>query len=291
MNVLLVGATGFIGRYVRESLSRSHHVFALSRQVLPPNGAGLTWISADLFAPDPTLSLPEKMDAIIYLAHARGHRDFPEHAWDMFNVNVRSAMAFLEYARRSGVETFIYASSANVYRRSHEHLDEAALVEPTSFYARSKRMAELLLESYADLFRCVVLRLFTVYGPGQAEDMLVPSLIERVKQEQAILVQGSQGLKMSPVYVEDVSAALQLVLEQDARGGGLDIFNIGGEEGMSIRELGQTIGDALNIAPKFEFEGLKDAPGWMSDNSKAKLDLGFRAAVRIDEGIRRTVHG
>jgi nucleoside-diphosphate-sugar epimerase len=137
----------------------------------------------------------------------------------------------------------------------------------------------------------VVLRLFTVYGPGQAEDMLVPSLIERVKQEQAILVQGSQGLKMSPIYVEDVSAAVHLVLERDARGGGLDIFNIGGEESMSIRELGQTIGDILNIAPKFEFEGLKDAPGWMSDNSKAKLDLGFRAAVRIDEGIRRTVHG
>ena len=290
MNVLLVGATGFVGRYMRESLSRNHHVFALSRQGLPPNEAGLTWISADLSGPDPSLSLPERMDAIIHLAHAKGHRYFPEHAWDMFDVNVRSVMAFLEYARRSGVKTFVYASSANVYRRSHEPLDEAALVEPTSFYARSKRMAELLLESYANLFRCVVLRLFTVYGPGQA-DMLIPSLIERVKQEEAILVQGSQGLMMSPVYVEDVSAAVQLILEQEARGGGLDIFNIGGEESMNIRQLGQTIGDVLNITPKFEFEGLKEAAGWMSNNSKAKEELGFRAAVRIDEGIRRTVYG
>ena len=290
MNVLIVGATGFVGRYVRRSLSRDHHVFALFRKNPPPDEPGLTWISADLSHADPSPSLPERMDAIIYLAQGRGYRKFPEQAWDTFNVNVRSAMALLEYARRSGIKTFIYASSANVYQRSHEPLNETAPVKPASFYARSKRMAELLLESYTGFFRCVILRLFTVYGPGQA-DMLLPSLIARAKKGQEIHVQGRQGIKLSPIYVEDVSVAVQLVLEQDAGAPGLSILNIGGEESLSIHELGQKIGSALNIAPKFRFEGLEDPPGWTSDNSKARKKLGFCATVRIDEGIRRTVYG
>jgi UDP-glucose 4-epimerase len=290
MNVLLVGATGFVGRYVRQSLSRNHHIFALSRRNLQPDEAGLTWVSADLSRDDLSVSIPERIDAIIHLAQARGYRDFPEQGWDMFNVNVRSVMALLEYSRYSGVKTFIYSSSANVYRSSYERLDETAPIEPASFYARSKRMAELLLESYASILKCVVLRLFTVYGPGQT-DRLLPSLIARVKQEQAILVQGSQGINVSPIYVEDVVTAVQLALEQDARGPGLDIFNIGGEESVSILELGQTIGSVLNTSPKFEFEGRENPPGWMSDNSKAREDLGFQATVRIGEGIKRTLNG
>jgi len=71
---------------------------------------------------DRSASLPEKMDVIVHPRARQGHRSFRSTPG---TCRETSAMAFPEYARRRR-QIFIYASSTNVYRRSHELLDEAA---------------------------------------------------------------------------------------------------------------------------------------------------------------------
>ncbi|TAL11706.1 MAG: NAD(P)-dependent oxidoreductase, partial [Nitrospirae bacterium] len=118
MDILLTGATGFIGSHLRKALSVTHQVSAITRGACKEERGRVIWISADLEQANFTDSLPEKLDAVLVMAQAREYRDFPEQVWPIFNVNIRSLIALLEYARCHGAKKFIFASSANVYQRS-----------------------------------------------------------------------------------------------------------------------------------------------------------------------------
>jgi nucleoside-diphosphate-sugar epimerase len=287
VDVLITGATGFIGTHVRRQLAGKHRVFAVTRQLNPPSGDVVTWISANLADRDIALRLPAHVDTVVYLAQGRRYREFPEGVWDVFDANVLGLMSILEYARHHDVSRFILASTANVYRRSDEYITEDAVTEPRTFYARSKRAAELLLAAYADLFRCVVLRLFTVYGPGQ-RGALIPSLIGRVRSRRAIQIEGQEGLKVSPIFLADVSAVIQAVLEHDAGTVGLDIFNVGGDETTTVLSLGGLIGHMLQTVPEFEFAP-GEPSGWVADTSKLKRAVGLQSFVTLEEGLWHTI--
>jgi nucleoside-diphosphate-sugar epimerase len=290
MDIVLAGATGFIGSYVRKLLSARHRVIALTREESPEEDRGVEWLCADLSETSQNIQLPPRADAIVYLAQSRHYRKFPDEAWPIFDLNIRALMMMLEYARHCGAKRFFYASSANVYKRSHRRITEESDLQPTTFYARSKLIAEMIIESYAQYFHCDVFRLFTVYGPGQ-RTMLIPSLVDRVRQGQSIEIRGRRGLRLTPMYVTDVGAAIQVALERESPPIGFEVFNVGGDEALSIYDLGRGIGKALNIRPKFHFvDGVRES-GWMADSSKLKRTFGLRGFVGFQDGITQVLHG
>lgn len=293
MKILLTGATGFIGAFLsKELLTHQHQVVALTRRAKANEikDEALGWIYADLSQPNLVLPDVGKIEAVIHLAQSRKYRAFPEEAHDIFNVNVNSVFKLLNYARQAGVKVFIYASSANVYPPGRKPILENNQTAPTSFYGQTKRMAELLVESYSGFFQCVVLRLFTVYGPGQVK-MLIPDLINRVRKREAIQVQGRLGLRLSPIYVTDVCRVIRLALEETyvRDGNEFCVFNVGGDETMSIYEMGQIIGQALNISPQFEFTEQDEPAGWIANNAKIKSTFACAPLTTFEEGIRYMV--
>jgi UDP-glucose 4-epimerase len=289
MDILLAGASGFIGGYVRKALSQKHHVFALAREGSPGHEQGVDWIRVDLAQAAQNLPLPRKVDAVVYLAQSRHYREFPEKAWPIFNVNVQALMVILEYARQCGAKRFLFASSANVYKRSERRITEQSALQPTSFYARSKLIAEMLIESYAEYFHCNVFRFFTVYGPGQ-KGMLIPSLVERVRDNKPIEIRGRRGLKLTPVYVTDVSSAIQAALEREVVSTGFEVFNVGGDEALSVYELGCGIGKALKMRPEFNFMKGEREAGWMADSAKLKRAFRLQQFVPFEHGITRVLY-
>lgn len=286
MDILLTGASGFVGGHLVTQLSQKHRLFALTRQPPMLEQKGLSWISGDLSRPDLPASLPEKIDAVVCLAQSRAYRQFPEKASDIFNVNVLGTLALLDYARHAGAHTFIFTSTANVYRQSSSHINEEFDLEPRSFYASTKRMAEMLIESYAEFFACSVLRLFTVYGPGQKE-MLIPNLVERIRNGQPLRVQGKHGFKTSPVYVDDLKRIIDKLLERENPNPDFQVFNVGGDEILGIYELGIAIGAALKLTPRFEYIKGHEALGWIADNSKLKAALDLNSFTPFTDGIKK----
>ena len=75
--------------------------------------------------------------------------------------------------------------------------------------------AELLLGVYTAMMRVIVLRLFVPYGAGQGKEMLIPKLIERVRQDAPILLDGEDGLRVNPVAVTDVVETIDRCLTAD----------------------------------------------------------------------------
>jgi UDP-glucose 4-epimerase len=248
--VIVSGASGLLGRGVVRSLAASDwHVIALARS------AGAVQADCEILEVDfstgwDTKQLPARVDAVMHLAQSHSYRDFPAGALDVFRVNVDATARLLDYARQAGATQFVYASSGGVYGNGSQAFRENAPITPPGklgYYLGSKAAGEILVQSYTDMFNVVVLRPFFIYGAGQSRGMLVPRLVDSVREGKPIRVQGLDGIRINPVHVKDSAAATAaaLGLERSA------IFNIAGPDVMSIREICEGIGRYVGREPVF----------------------------------------
>ena len=141
MRVLVTGANGFVGRRLLETHSGGHELVALAR-TRGPELPGVEWIEHDLVEPLADARLPDRIDAVIHLAQSRRYREFPEGARDVFEVNTRSTFELLEYARRAGARSFVFASTGGVYgvaaRASRRDRSRASRRASTSLQVRRR---------------------------------------------------------------------------------------------------------------------------------------------------------
>lgn len=278
MKVLLTGAAGFIGRHALESLEAEHDVYPLVRAA--PDETR-DWIVHDLTMPLDLALLPKQIDAVIHLAQSHRYREFPEGAKDVYSVNVHATFELLEYARGAGARSFVLASTGGIYGYSYEALLETAPANPLNFYLTSKHVAESLLVNYQAFFETVVFRFFFVYGRGQGP-MLVPTLLEKVLKGDQISIAGRPGQRINPIHVRDAVGAFLPALEL----GRSDVFNIAGEEVVSIRELV----DVIELATGEPAHVRHISPGHegdlIGDNSRMKEVLGVHPSTSLLEGVR-----
>lgn len=251
--IVVTGATGFMGRLLVERLARrGDAVWAVART---PGEAreGVVWLDQDLSASALPARLPSSIDTVIHLAQSQRFREFPEHARDIFEVNVGSTLRLLDWARTAGARRFVLASSGGIYghgERGFLETDPMAPQGPLGFYLASKQCAELLAESYTSFFKVVILRFFFVYGAGQRPTMLVPRLVRAVKSGTSITLRSSDGIRLNPTHVSDALAALEgaVALEDSHK------VNVGGPEVLTMRQLAETIGELVGRRPCFELE-------------------------------------
>jgi nucleoside-diphosphate-sugar epimerase len=282
--ILVTGAAGFVGRRLVAELAARHELFALTRDEVPPAlASSAEWLRVDL-AEDPGSALPARCDAVIHLAQSRHYREFPARADDIFAVNVASTFRLLDYARRAGAEHFVLASSGGVYGTSYERFSEADPVHPLNFYLTSKYVAELMTANYQSVFRTVVLRLFFVYGPGQ-QGMLVPRLAERVLRGETIVIEGDPGLKINPVSVDDAVRVIEPALAL----GRSDLFNVAGDEVVTIRELVAQLERVTGRTARLEHAPATNPGDLIGDNTRMKDVLGVVPRVDLEQGLRATV--
>jgi UDP-glucose 4-epimerase len=277
VRILVTGAAGFLGSHVLSRLEHDHELFPVVRR--KPDETR-PWIVQDLTELDVS-QLPKRIDAVIHLAQSRHYREFPGGAADVYGVNVDATFRLLEYARVAGAQLFLLASSGGVYGYSYEALLETAPANPLNFYLTSKHVAESLTVNYQALFRTLVLRLFFVYGPGQ-ERMLIPILIEKVRKGDQISIAGRPGQRINPIHVRDAVEVFPPALEL-ARS---DVFNVSGEEIVSIRDLVGVIERATGEGAHVRHIEPEHDGDLIGDNSRMKEVLGVTPTISLLDGIR-----
>lgn len=278
MKILLTGAAGFIGRHALERLEREHDVYPVVRR--PPDESR-DWIVQDLVQPLDRTQLPRRVDAVVHLAQSRRYREFPQGAQDVYAVNVDSTFRLLEYARAAGAQSFVLASTGGIYGYSYETLVETSPANPLNFYLTSKHIAESLVANYQSFFRTVLFRFFFVYGAGQ-EGMLVPTLLDKVRKGDQISIAGRPGQRINPINVVDAVDAFApaLALERS------DVFNVAGDEIVSIRELVAVIEEATGEGAHVRHIDPEHEGDLVADNTRMKDVLGVHPRVSLLEGIR-----
>lgn len=278
MKILVTGAAGFVGQQLLERLGDELELYPVVRHA--PNDSR-EWIVQDLSQPIDRSRLPNRIDAVIHLAQSPRYREFPEGAEDVYAVNVHSTFELLEYARGAGAQSFVLASSGGVYGYSYEKLVETAPTFPLNFYITSKYAAESLVANYQPFFHTIVLRFFFVYGPGQ-ERMLVPTLIDKVRKGDQISIAGRPGQRINPIHVSDALDVFPPALELTRS----DVFNVAGEEIVSIRELVTVIEEATGEPAHVRHIDPEHEGDLIGDNTRMKEVLGVQPSTTLSDGIR-----
>ena len=252
--VIVTGAGGLLGAHVVTLLAGSADVVATGHTAPDLGGPNVASLALDLSRPLDRSRLPERVDAVIHLAQSSRFREFPEAAGDIFEVNTARVVDLLDYARRAGATNFVYASTGGVYGGGPEPLAEDAPAPPAGetlgFYPASKRAAEILAEAFAGELHVAVLRYFFIYGPGQKRSMLVPRLVDSVREGRAVTLQGETGLRCNPVHAADAARATVAA----AGLGRSATVNVAGPEILSLREMSEAIGRKVGREPVFDIQ-------------------------------------
>jgi UDP-glucose 4-epimerase len=250
--LLVTGATGLIGFRLVRAMAPLQSVMAVSRRPPVGDSAGVRWLAHDLAAGD-LPDIPADVETVVHLAQSQNFREFPDEARDIFEVNVASTARLLDWAYRSGVRRFVYASSGGVYGhgdRAFREDDRIESLQDLGFYFATKQCAEELVASYERHFTVIVLRPFFVYGPEQKRTMFIPRLVECVASGIPITLQSKDGIQANPVHVDDAVRAIEAAVRLDES----HRINIAGAEVLSVRQIAEIIGEALEVEPVFDVD-------------------------------------
>ena len=276
-SVLITGSTGFIGGHLVRRMCERYRVVCPSRQS-----------GCDLSQPGWINQLPdEPVDCVIHLAQSRQYRNFPAGAADMLAVNVDSTLQLAEWARNHHVKTFIYASTGSVYPLTHESTicKETDVAIPQGFYPATKYAAELLLKPYAAYYNVILPRFFGVYGPG-SDTVLIMKMIKAVEEGRTITLAQDNGIYITPVFVEDCASVLEQLCNKDPRNS-YELFNVAGNEVLSLKEICEMI--ALYLNKKARFVMTSDNVSFVcGDNNKLRRFLDWEP-VSFSDGMTRTM--
>jgi len=286
MKLLITGANGFIGKAMLRGLSETHEIYALVRE--PSNcekNEAVQYIQHDFTYKLDIDLLPKNIDAIIHLAQSSQYRNFPDGMSDMSNVNISGLVDILDYARHANCQYFINFSSGSVYSTNPAEQTEESSVKPSSAYPLTKYISEQITDLYQPYFTTLNLRLFFPYGPGQ-ENMLIPNIISSVRQGNEIGIQGTNGgLKICPIFVDDVVRVTSLCLSEQAAG----IMNVAGHDTISLKSIAEHIATQTQDEPVFKIDS-EAVPAEYSPSLTLMTNLlDGRRLTAFENGIKKTI--
>jgi UDP-glucuronate 4-epimerase len=302
---LVTGAAGFVGSHLStELLARGHKVIGIDafipyypraqkEQNLAPLLAQdrFSLHELDLRTDDLTHlfdgSSGETVDALFHLAAQAGLlRSWVEFESYM-TCNVLATQRLLEAAAPSRPH-LLHISTSSVYGNFATG-DETSPRAPVSPYGITKLAAEHLVQAYATSFGlpATILRLFSVYGPGQRPDMGYNIFIRRILNGETITIDGDGTDSRSNTYVRDCVRGLILAFEQPSQSVG-EIFNIGGGEEVTVLQVLEMLQELSGKEVRTTHGPRRpgDQRRTAADISKAQQRLGYAPQTMLLEGLR-----
>jgi UDP-N-acetylglucosamine/UDP-N-acetylgalactosamine 4-epimerase len=300
---LVTGAAGFIGSHLAEALLKlGQDVVALDnlstgkRSNLP---RGVRFIEGDIRSLDDCRRACAGAEVVLHQAALGSVPRSIDDPLSSHQSNIDGFVHMLVAARDAGVQRFVYASSSAIYGDSPvlPKVEEVA-GKAISPYALTKQVNEL----YADVFdvcygfKSIGLRYFNVFGarqdPNGAYASVIPAWIGALLRGQTAYVNGDGSIARDFCHVDNVVQAnlLAATVEEPAALG--QAYNVALGDQTTLLELFDLIGEFLqmqHLKPVHREPRPGDIPFSRADISKAQRLLGYRPAVRIREGLQKTV--
>ena len=259
-NVLVTGATGFIGsRLVERLVEQGHRVTCFVRPT--SDCTALEKLDCSLVRGD-VLTNPSSLTDAIASSDWVFHLAASTHAVrsrDLIEINVGGIRNVLEACvnrspadssnpKSKQLPTLIYVSSLAAVGpcRADEKVDEYSPLRPVSFYGRSKVACEKLVTEYSDRIPTSILRPPIVLGDGDRHGLTMFQTIEKTGWH---FVPGFFTKHYSVIHVDDLVDSMIAIAKQgkrvDQNEKGQGIYFPASDESYSYSMLGRTIGKAL----------------------------------------------
>jgi nucleoside-diphosphate-sugar epimerase/glycosyltransferase involved in cell wall biosynthesis len=297
--IWVVGASGFIGAKLFFSLSRLRpDVFAVSRQVETswrllhcpyPNRITLDITSAR----EVDAAVKKHRPRTVFNLSAYGAYERQNTAARIHDVNYNGTLNLVTSLQESGCDAFVQAGTSSEYGLNCAGPAETAILQPNSDYAVSKAAASYLLGYYGHIkqFPCAHLRLYSVYGPWEERDRLVPALVrEGLQGKYPPLV--NPAISRDFLYVDDCTRAFVQAAHLACRQQPGRAFNIATGTKTSLAEIAQQIRRLFAIAAEPVFGAMPnrkwDLSNWYGDPTRAHAELAWRSRVPLADGLALT---
>ena len=306
--ILVTGGAGFIGSHLCEALVaegaqvvviddfNDYYDPAVKEQHLAGIRDQITVVRGDIrdVALVDSLFEEHRFDKVFHLAGRAGVRPSIVDPRLYISTNIDGTLNLLEGCRKTGVKSFIFASSSSVYGMNEKvPFAEDDLIQRTiSPYAATKLAGEQLCSNYSHLFgiRCVCLRFFTVYGPRQRADLAISKFTHKILSGEPIDQYGDGRSARDYTFVEDIISGVMAAGRYTATD--FEIINLGGSAANTLSQLISAIEEILG--KKAEIRYLPDQPGDVpltyADVSKAHRLLGYEPRTPLLKGLERYVH-
>jgi len=302
MKILVTGGAGFIGsNFVRYMLKKraDYEIVVLDKLTYAGRKENLqdvwdkiTFIKGDIAKREDVEKAVKNCDWIVnFAAETHVDRSIVE-AGSFVLTDVYGVYNLLEAVRKHDIPKFEQVSTDEVYGHVLKgSFKEDDTLNPRNPYAASKAGAELLCESYFETYALpvTITRGTNNYGPYQHPEKFIAKTIIYALLNKAIPVYGTGENVRDWLHVEDHCKAISMVLQNGKLG---ETYNIASKIELKNVDVVRKILEMLN-KPKTLVSFVKDRPGhdlrYSLDTSKIEGQLGWKANVGFDEGIRKTV--
>ena len=298
--ILITGGAGFIGSHIIEYFltQKNYEILCLdnfdsyySTEIKERNIAhfllhpNFSLIRGDIRDNSLVSEIIEDVDYIFHDAAQPGIRISVEEPRKPHDVNATGTLNLLENARNSRVKKIINASSSSVYGKiKYLPFDEGHPAEPVSPYGVSKLMAEHYCRVFEELYglKTVSLRYFTVYGPRMRPDLAINIFMHKALKNDPITIFGDGAKTRDFTYIDDILEANIIAMKK-----GSGVYNIGGGNHISVRQLAEKIIKITNSSSEINFQdSVKgDAEHTLANIKKAERELGWIPKKGIDKGL------
>jgi nucleoside-diphosphate-sugar epimerase len=297
MNLLVTGSSGFIGSaVVKAFINEGYNVYSLARpnSKIKDFGVNIIRIKENTIKEFKLALQSKEFDFVINLASygvRRGDNDFQE----MIDGNV-NLLANLMFALANKPKMIINVGSCSEYGFIEEgkFIDETTALSPVTLYGATKAATALIGNSLALLHevKFITLRLFGVYGEGEADYRLLPYVVNNLKNNKMIeLTSGEQ--KRDVLYIDDVVNAFLYAIKKYKNLPSNTTYNVCSGRPVRVKDFVEHITLRMNKS----FELLKwgaidrpDEPKWLiGDNSLFKKHTGWDAQFSMEEGLDKAI--
>lgn len=280
--VLVTGSTGFIGRRLMARLKSL--------------GCEVSEFARDLGndAAEAASFEPFKDKSIEVLVHLAG-LTFVPLSWkdpgSFYRVNSLGTARALEFCRETSAR-MVYVSAYVYGAPEYLPMDEKHPVKPNNPYAHSKWLGEEICRFYAENMgvASTVLRPFNIYGPGQDENFLIPTLIRQARDGGEIVVK-DDAPRRDYIHLDDVVEACVAALSPDAS---FRVFNVGAGASLSVRDVVEAVIEAKGGLVNWRSLGEKrpnEIPDTVADCAAIREALGWAPKRGFKEAIRELLQG
>ena len=312
---LITGGAGFIGSHLAERLLRDgHQVTALDdfstgrlENLAAVAGNPDFRIVRDTVENDLTVNtLMGQCDAVFHLAAAVGVQLVLDEPVRTIRTTIHGTEVVLEAANRF-VRPVLITSSSEVYGKGARvpfGEDDDVVMGPTQTtrycYAYCKGIDEFLGLSYFKQFKLpvTIVRLFNTVGPRQVGryGMVLPRFVSAALAGKPLPVTGDGNQTRCFCHVADITDALVKLMETPGAAG--QVFNLGGDEEITINDLARRVIALSGSASAIEHityqqaygHNFEDMPRRVPRLEKVRAAIGFAPRHKLDEIIRSVIN-
>lgn len=258
MEILVTGATGFVGaRLVEELLNRGYRVTVFTRKPIE-QVQHIAWSKrvasrqGDLKDRDSVKKAVQGIDVVVHLAAQLGSWRAKQE--DYIAVNFEGTKLLVEESEMAGAQHFIYVSTAGVFGTLKKiPADETHTCTPRYPYEKTKFLAEqYMAEKIKEGFPATIIRPSHIYGPGDLNTVPLLKIVQ--KMHLFPLIGGGQSF-FQPLYIDDLIKGMILVINNRNTVCG-KVYVLAGKEAITFKsyiQLSAKLMGAKVLTPTFPY--------------------------------------